>query len=51
LLVQEKNMHIKTEWNGQLWVIQAVVNGALQEFAAKRLDQARALYFRAKAAA
>jgi len=42
-------MNIKTEWNGQLWVIRAVVGGVLQEFAGRKLFEARALFLRAKA--
>lgn len=41
-------MHIKTEWTGGLWVISAVVDGKLQEFAAKQLLKARELFNRAK---
>lgn len=42
-------MPIKATYKAGLWVITAVVNGELQEFAGKRLPQAMALLRRASA--
>lgn len=42
-------MPIKATFKAGLWVITAIVNGQVQEFAGKRLPQAMALLRRARA--